>query len=194
MTAALKAHKAVTIEPLPTIADGLAVSCVGTLSYEIAASVIDEMVTVTEDEIAQAILMLLEMEKTVVEGAGASTLAALLGGRVDVRGQTVVLPLCGGNIDVTMMANIIERGLVKDGRMVMLRTFVTDKPGTLAAVARVIADSGASVKDVYHNRAFGRVEPGGVEIAWVLETHGHDHITELVMKLREKKIRVLTME
>ncbi len=191
MRAAMQAGRPVSIEATPTIADGLAVRCVGKLPFEIARRVVDEIVTVTEDEIAQAILMLLEMEKTVVEGAAATTLAALLAGKVNVAGQTVALPLCGGNIDMTMIANIIERGLAKDGRLVCLRTFVSDKPGALAAVSRVIADAGASVKDVQHNRAFGQVEPGGVEITWILETRGHAHIAELVAKLRDKHIRVV---
>ena len=194
MVAALQAHKPVTIEAAPTIADGLAVNCVGVNALQIATAVIDEMLTVTEDEIAKAILMLLEVERTVVEGAGAVPLAAMFTGKVDLRGKTVVLPFCGGNIDVNMMANIIERGLVKDGRLAWLRTFVSDKPGQLAAIGRIIADLGASVKDVYHNRAFGRVEPGGVEIDWILETRGHDHIAELVLKLRENNIRVVTFE
>jgi threonine dehydratase len=191
MRAAMQAGRPVPIEAAPTIADGLAVRCVGTLPFEIARGVVDEMVTVTDGEIAQAILMLLEMEKTVVEGAAATTLAALLAGKVGVAGRTVALPLCGGNIDMTMISNIIERGLAKDGRLVCLRTFVSDKPGALAAVSRVIADAGASVKDVQHNRAFGQVEPGGVEITWILETRGHDHIAELVTKLRDKRIRVV---
>lgn len=192
MQAALHAGKPVSIEATPTIADGLAVRCVGKLPLAIVAAVVDEIVTVSEDEIARAILMLLEMEKTVVEGAAATSLAALLAGKVNVAGQTVALPLCGGNIDMTMISNIIERGLAKDGRLVCLRTFVSDKPGSLAAVARIIADAGASVKQVDHNRAFGQVEPGGVEVEWILETRGHDHIAELITKMREKKIRVLT--
>ena len=194
MIAALQARTPVTIEASPTIADGLAVSCVGGNALEIAAKVIDQMLTVTEDEIAKAILVLLEVEKTVVEGAGAAPLAATFTGKLDLCGKTVVLPLCGGNIDVNMMANIIERGLVKDGRLAWVRTFVSDKPGQLAAIARIIADVGASVKDVHHNRAFGRVEPGGVEIDWILETRGHDHIAEIILTLREKKIRVFTFE
>lgn len=194
MTGALKAGKPVSVEAKPTIADGLAVNRVGDVPLGLAKSVLDEMVMVSEEEIARAILVLLETEKTVVEGAGAAGLAALLAEKVKLRGKTVALPLCGGNIDVNMMANIIERGLAKDGRLVWLRTFVSDKPGALAAVSRVIADSGASVKDVFHNRAFGRVEPGGVEIHWVLETRSHEHIAELVMRLREKNIQVLTFE
>jgi threonine dehydratase len=190
MQAALAAKKAVTIETTPTIADGLAVQQVGALALEIATPLIDELVMVTEDEIAQAILMLLEVEKTVVEGAGATSLAAM----VKVAGQTVALPLCGGNIDMTAMANIIERGLAKDGRLVCLRTFVNDRPGALAAVARIIADAGVSVKDVQHDRAFAGLEPGGVEIAWILETRGHEHITELVAALRAKGVRVATPE
>lgn len=188
--AALAAGRPVPIDATPTIADGLAVRCVGTQAFEIARQVVDEVVTVTDGEVAQAILILLEVEKTVVEGAAATTLAALLAGKVDVTGRTVALPLCGGNIDMTMMAKIIERGLAKDGRLVCLRTFVNDKPGMLAAVARVIADAGASVKDVQHNRAFGRIEPGGVELLWTLETRGHAHIAEIVERLREQQIHV----
>jgi threonine dehydratase len=188
MAAAMKAGKPVAIDATPTIADGLAVRRVGALPLQMAGPLIDELVTVTESEIAQAILMLLEMEKTAVEGAAATTLAALLAGKVKAAGQTVALPLCGGNIDMTMMANIIERGLAKDGRLVCIRTFVSDKPGSLAAVARIIADAGASVKQVHHNRAFGQVEPGGVEVEWILETRGHEHIAELLTKLRGKKV------
>jgi threonine dehydratase len=188
MAAALKAGRPVAIDATPTIADGLAVRRVGALPLEVAGPLIDELVTVTEGEIAQAILMLLEMEKTVVEGAAATTLASLLAGKVKVAGKIIALPLCGGNIDMTMMANIIERGLAKDGRLVSVRTFVSDKPGSLAAVARIIADAGASVKQVHHNRAFGQVEPGGVEVEWILETRGHEHIAELLAKLREKKV------
>lgn len=194
MAAALKAGKPVTVEAKPTIADGLAVNRVGEWPLKIVRETVDELVVVSEDEIARAILALLEMEKTVVEGAGAAPLAALLSGKVKLTGQTVALPLCGGNIDLNMMTHIIERGLAKDGRLVWLRTFASDKPGSLAAISRVIADAGASVKDVYHNRTFGPVEPGGVEIDWVLETRGHDHIAALVRALREMHIRVQTFE
>jgi threonine dehydratase len=189
MQAALDAGKPVAIEATPTIADGLAVRCVGAKPLAIVEQVVDELVTISEDEIARAILMLLEIEKTVVEGAAAVSLAALLAKKVKLgRNKTVALPLCGGNIDMTMISNIIERGLAKDGRLVCLRTFVTDKPGSLAAVARIIADAGASVKQVDHNRAFGQVEPGGVEVEWILETRGHEHIAELIAKLGERGI------
>jgi threonine dehydratase len=178
----------------PTIADGLAVNRVGALSYAVARRVVDELVTVSEDELAQAVLVLLEVEKTVVEGAGAAGLAAVLAGKIAVAGRTVVLPLCGGNIDMTTVAHILERGLARDGRLVWLRTWVSDAPGSLAEVSRVLAASGASVKDVYHNRAFGKLEPGSVEIAWVLETRGHEHIEELLRSLRENRIRVATYD
>ena len=178
----------------PTIADGLAVNQVGALSYAVARGVIDELVTVTEDELAQAILALLETEKTVVEGAGAAGMAAVLANKIEVAGRTVVLPLCGGNIDMNAIAHILERGLARDGRLVWLRTYVSDSPGSLAEISRVLAASGASVKDVYHNRAFGRIEPGNVEIDWVLETRGHAHIEELLARLRENRIRVATYD
>lgn len=190
MTAALRARGRVTVEAMPTLADGLAVNRVGAVPLRIGRGVIDRMVTVSEDEIARAILVLLEAEKSVVEGAGAAPLAALLGGRLGLAGRCVALPLCGGNIDMNMMTHIIERGLAKDGRLVWLRTFASDRPGSLATISRLIADSGASVKDVYHNRTFGKLDPGAVEIDWILETRGHDHIAAITRLLRRKRIRV----
>lgn len=190
--AALDAGRPVDMPHRSTIADGLAVSRVGDLSFQIARDVVDEVVAVTEDEIAQAILMLMEVEKTVVEGAGAAGLAAVLAGKVDIAGKTVVLPLCGGNIDMTAVAHILERGLARDGRLVWLRTFVSDDPGSLARVSRLIANTRASVKDVYHNRAFGPVRAGDVEIDWILETRGHTHIQELLAALQADDIRVST--
>jgi len=194
MSRALSGGAPEPVDASPTIADGLAVTRVGELTFPIARAVIDEMISVTEDEIAHAILTLLEVEKTVVEGAGAAGLAAVLSGKVDLRGKTVVIPLTGGNIDMTMVSHILERGLAKDGRLVWLRTYVNDQPGMLSHVSHLLSESGASVKDVYHNRAFGRVEPGNVEIDWILETRGHDHIEELLTALREHEIRVTTYE
>jgi threonine dehydratase len=190
LQAALRAGHPVDVPHQSTIADGLAVSRVGDFSFQIARHVVDATATVTEDEIAQAILMLMEIEKTVVEGAGAAVLAAVLAGKVDVAGKTVVLPLCGGNIDMTAVAHILERGLARDGRLVWLRTYVSDDPGSLAHLSRLIADTRASVKDVYHNRAFGPIAAGDVEIDWVLETRGHEHIQELLDTLRKHDIRV----
>jgi threonine dehydratase len=194
MRAALDNNEPVEIEGTPTLADGLAVRRIGTQVFPIARAVLDQLISVTEDEIAQAIFILLEIEKTVVEGAGASTLAALLSGRLDLKQETVVLPLCGGNIDMTMMAHILERGMAKDGRLVWLRTYADDAPGSLANLSRIVADTRASVKDVYHNRAFGRVAPNKVEIDWVLETRGHDHIREIIDALRAQGVEVATFE
>ena len=194
MKAAFDRGSITTIQGQPTIADGHAVNVVGKLSFQAAHQVVDRLVTVSEDDIAQAILILLEVEKTVVEGAGASPLAALLHADLGLAGKTVVLPLCGGNIDMTMVAHILERGMVKDGRLVWLRTYADDTPGSLAKLAEIVAKTGASVKDLYHNRAFGRVEPGKVEINLVLETRGHDHIKEILTAFREQGIRVSTFD
>lgn len=192
MRAALRRGRPVDVDAKPTLADGLAVNRVGRHPLRIARGVIDRIVTVSEDDIARAILVLLEAEKSVVEGAGAAPLAALLGGKLRLAGRRVALPLCGGNIDMNLMTHIVERGLAKDGRLVWLRTFASDRPGSLAAIGRIVADSGASVKDVYHNRVFGRIEPGTVEIDWVLETRGHAHIDAIVKLLRRQRIRVQT--
>lgn len=194
MQAACDHRSPTPIQGQPTIADGLAVNQVGALSFQAAHGVVDRLVTVSEDDIAQAILILLEVEKTVVEGAGASPLAALLHADLDLTGKTVVLPLCGGNIDMTMVAHILERGLAKDGRLVWLRTYADDTPGSLAELADLVAKTGSSVKDLYHNRAFGRVEPGKVEINLVLETRGHEHIAEVLTALRARRFKVATFD
>jgi threonine dehydratase len=132
MRRALGAGAPVMLSPAATIADGIAVRQVGEISFEIARRLVDEVVTVDEEEIANAILLLLEIEKTVAEGAGATPLAALVNKKVALQGKTVVLVLSGGNIDVNVISRIIERGLVKDGRLVRLSVLLQDRPGALA--------------------------------------------------------------
>lgn len=171
--------KEIAIEP--TIADGLAVKRAGKRTLEVIQSYVDEVVSVSEEEIASAILKLLEIEKTVVEGAGAASLAAVLFHKITgLQWKNVAMVICGGNIDPTLLSKIIERGLAKDGRLVRLRTVVRDRPGELARMCQLVADTGANIMDVAHNRAFGQLEVGGVEIDLILETRGHDHIEQLL--------------
>ena len=176
----------VTIPPATTIADGIAVRRAGTVTFPVVSRYVDEIVTVDEDEIASAILLLLEREKTLAEGAGAAALAALLQGRtahlIPPGAHTAVL-VCGGNIDVTLLSRIIERGLVQDGRLIRLRIHLLDKPGALADLTRLIADHRANIVDTLHNRAYYGVNLGDTVIDITMETRGRDQLTELLTAL-----------
>src|SRR5438034_7208242 len=154
MKRALETGTRVTLPPASTIADGIAVRQVGELTLSLAARWVDEVVTVAEEELANAVLLLLEIEKTVVEGAGAAPLAALLNRKLGLEGRRVALVLSGGNIDVTMLARIIERGLVKDGRLGRLGVLLRDIPGALARLTAVIAEERANILQILHDRAF----------------------------------------
>ncbi|HLL55548.1 MAG TPA: threonine ammonia-lyase [Myxococcaceae bacterium] len=184
MKRAVDAGKLVEIEPATTIADGIAVKRPGDITFEVIREYVDEIVTVDEEEIANAILLLLEREKTVVEGAGAVGLAALLNGKIPkARGRKVAVVLSGGNIDMNVISRIIERGLVKDGRLVRLVVQMPDRPGTLARFVTAIGEQGANVVEIYHNRAFSRAALGEVQVEVTLETRGRSHINELVAAL-----------
>jgi threonine dehydratase len=179
-TAALTAGKPVTVALSPTLADGLAVALLGTRPYETLTRVVDSVVTVDEASIALAILRLIELEKSVLEGAGAAPLAAFLSGKLDgLKGKRVVLALCGGNIDITMLDRVIEVGLVADGRLTRFSVSIADRPGGLARLAEVIASTGASIKEIVHDRAFSGPDLSAVRVVCVVETTGHGHVREL---------------
>jgi threonine dehydratase len=169
--------------PVPlssTLADGLAVAQAGALAFDVLRRVIDQVVTVDEAAIALAVLRLIELEKSVVEGAGAAPLAAFLAGKLDaLKGKNVVLVLCGGNIDLTMLDRVIEIGLVADGRLARFTVSISDRPGGLARLAEVIASTGASIKEIVHDRAFAGPDLSAVRVVCVVETTGHDHIHAL---------------
>ncbi|MFT3788594.1 MAG: threonine ammonia-lyase [Tepidisphaeraceae bacterium] len=172
-----RAGKVVKIDSRFTLADGLAIAEVGQLCFEIAQKVVDDVVLVDEAHIARAVLKLLEMEKQVLEGAGAAPLAAMLQRDLDLSGKIVVLCLCGGNIDVAMLGKVIERGLASDGRLCRLVCTISDRPGGLAKLTRVLADAGASVNEITHDRNFAReADVQSVDAVCVLETRDHDHI------------------
>lgn len=179
------AGRVVPITHSDTLADGIATKRIGDLTFPIIERYVDDLVSVGEDEIAAAILLLLEREKTVAEGAGAVPVAALLTRVVTVEpGSTVVAVLSGGNIDINMISRIIDRGLVFDGRAARLAVKVRDRPGSLAQLTRAVADLGANVLEVYHRRAYADISLGEVEIVMQLETRGREHVDEIVGALR----------
>jgi threonine dehydratase len=191
-SAALKAGEPVTIPRRATLADGLAVLRVGTNAFALARERVDRVVTVTEDWIALAILRMAELEKTVVEGAAAAPLAALMAGRLpELAGKRVVLAVCGGNIDPTILSRVIEKGLVTDGRLARLTVLISDRPGGLAALSSVIADAGASIKDIAHDRAFSGPDVSAVRAVCTVETRDRSHIAELKRALKRNGFAVL---
>jgi threonine dehydratase len=179
--ASLDAGKVVRLAGAETIADGIAVKQIGELTFPLIRDLVDDVVTVDDEEIASAILLLLEREKTVVEGAGATPLAALLSAKVETGPNELVVPvICGGNIDVNMISRIIERGLVFDGRLARLMLKVRDRPGGLAFLTKTAASLGANVLDIRHRRAFADITVGDVEIVMHLETRGRAHVEEII--------------
>jgi threonine dehydratase len=185
MKAALAAGARVTVPAAATIADGIGVRRVGEHTLSLAQRHVDEVVTVSEEEIANAILLLLEIEKTVAEGAGAVPLAALVNRRVDLGGRTTALVLGGGNIDVNVVSRIIERGLVKDGRLVRLMVMLRDRPGALARLTALVAEARANVLDIKHDRTFSRARLGETAVELTLETSGREQIEAIKRRLHE---------
>jgi len=189
---ALEAGEPVKVPMQPTLADGLAVPQVGARAFAIAKDRVDRMVTVSEEEISLAILRLAELEKGVVEGAGAAPLAAFLAGKLDdLKGRRVVLALCGGNIDPTILSRVIEHGLVVDGRLTQFTAIISDRPGGLANLAQVIASVGATVKHIDHERTFSGANVYTVNVNCVVETNDAAHIEQLHDALERKGIRVV---
>ena len=167
-----------------TIADGIAVGTPGVLTQAIIAQRVDDLLLVDEGDIEQAMVMLLEIEKTLVEGAGAAGLAALLKYPARFAGKKVGLVLCGGNIDPLLLAAIIERGMVRAGRLARIRVGARDIPGSLAKITSTVADAGANIEEVHHQRAFTMLAAQNVEIELVLQTRGRPHIELVLQALR----------
>ncbi len=183
MAVAVEQHHPVTIDPATTIADGIAVRRAGEFTFPVVEKYVDEIVTVDEDEIASSILVLLEREKTLAEGAGATALAALLQKRTSLKNAKTGVLVCGGNIDVTLLSRIIERGLVQDGRMIRLRITLLDKPGALSELTRLIAEHRVNIVDTLYNRAYYGVNLGNTTIDITLETRGREQVQELLSAL-----------
>lgn len=174
-----------------TIADGIAVKKPGDLTYEICSKYVDGIVTVTEDEIAAAILALMEQHKLVTEGAGAVAVAAAMFGKLDIEGKKVVCLLSGGNIDVTILSRVIERGLLMSGRTCQLMVELMDKPGQLKNVSRIIADKGGNVISVHHERASEGSDINGCYLRLILETRNFAHIEEIKSALTDFGFKLL---
>jgi len=192
LSAALRAGKPTQVEVKPTLADGLAVGKVGDLSFDIVRRYIDDVVTVTEHDLALAVYRLVELEKSVVEGAGAAGLAAFLSGRLTgLAGRRVVLVLSGGNIDLIHLDRVIHTGMVTDGRLCRFTAVISDRPGGLANLTGVIASTGASIREISHDRAFSGPDVTMVRVSCVVETTDATHVEVLLEKIRTAGVRIL---
>ena len=183
MKAAVAEGRPVTLKSAKTIADGIAVRRAGERTLPLVQKYVDDIVTVEEEEIANAILLLLEREKTLAEGAGAAAIAAVLNRKLPLQGKRVAVLVCGGNIDVTLLSRIIERGLVKDGRLVRLRVHLPDYPGALHRLTGILADHRANIVETAYDRAYHGVNLGDTAIDITMETRGPDHIADLLAAL-----------
>jgi threonine dehydratase len=183
MRAALNAGHLVTLPALNTIADGIATKVVGNLTLEIVQELVDEVVTVDDEEIIHAVLLLLERCKLLVEGAGAAGVAALLSGRLDVAGRKTVALLSGGNIDMNLVGKFIQHGLAAAGRYLIIHTLLPDRPGELLRLLSLIAEQKVNVLDIEHHRAGPRMPIQQVEVALTLETRDRNHCETLLTML-----------
>lgn len=193
-SSSLAAGQVVKVAVQPTLADGLAVGKVGELAFEIARPRVDRVVTVSEEQLALAMLRLAELEKSVVEGAGAAPLAALMAGKVpEVAGLRTVMILSGGNVDPLVLTRVIEKGLVADGRLCRFTAVVTDRPGGLAKLTSLIAQSGASIQELLHDRAFSGPDIAAANVLCTVETADREHIEALYKLLAQEGIQVLPL-
>jgi len=179
MVKSLEAHKATALKNVSTFADGIAVKCPGELTYDFCTKYVDKVVTVTDDEIATAILALIEQHKLIAEGAGAVAVAAAMFNKVDIKGKKVVCLLSGGNIDVTILSRVINRGLLKAGRSGDLTIEMMDKPGQLKEVSAIISDLGANVVSVHHDRAGENTGINACYLRIQMETRNHEHVEQI---------------
>lgn len=178
--------RCVELSTVATIADGIAVKKPGALTFELCSRYVDEIVTVSEDEIASAMLQLIEGQKTVAEGAGATPVAAVMFGRVDTTHRKTVCVVSGGNVDVTTLSRVITKGLSKSGRIVEISTKITDKPGNLMHLLQVIADTGANIVSINHAREDRHSDVGACIVNMVLETRNQDHIRQIETELSSR--------
>ncbi len=174
-----------------TIADGIAVKKPGENTFALCSKYVDEIVTVTDDEISAAILALMEQHKLVTEGAGAVAVAAAMFGKIDLAGKKTVCLLSGGNIDVTILSRVIHRGLLMSGRTCQFTIELVDKPGQLLSVARIIAELGGNVIEVHHEHASGGSDVNGCYLRVTLETRNFEHIDQIRAGLLEAGFRLL---
>ncbi len=191
MLKSIQNDKIEALSSVSTIADGIAVKTPGDLTYEICRQYVDEIVSVSDDEISAAILALMEQQKLVTEGAGAVAVAAAMFGKVDIKGKKVVCLLSGGNIDVTILSRVIRRGLLMSGRTCQLMIELVDKPGQLKDVSAIIADLGGNVTSVHHERANEGSDVNGCYLRIILETRNFEHIRQIRSALTEAGFRLV---
>ena len=191
MVQSLHVHKRECLSSVSTIADGICVKEPGELTYEICSKYVDDIVTVSEDEICAAILQLLEKEKVVAEGAGATSVAAVMFNKVPVKGKKVVCIVSGGNIDVTILNRVVERGLAKSGRIAIINVELDDKPGKLVEVASVIAKAGANITNVYHDRNSDSEKVNSCILRVICETRNQEHVAVINNALRESGFKLV---
>ena len=189
MQAALKNGKPVQVPPATTIADGIAVRAVGATPLELVRRYVDEIVTVSEGEIANAVLLLLEIEKTVAEGAAATALAAVMNKKVSLSKKSVGLIVSGGNIDMNLISRIIEKGLVQDGRLSRISVVISDRPGSLARLSQRVAELGANILQIGQTRGFGEMAIGETEVELILETTGAEHLERIHRALQAENFK-----
>ena len=172
--------------PANTIADGISITKVGQHTFPLVQQYIDEITTVSEESIANAIMMLLEREKTLTEGAGAVGFAALSHGNItDMKDKKIVVVLSGGNIDMTMLTVILERGLENDGRLARLKVVIPDKPGNIARLASLVAAQHANILEIYQHHSVSEVDIGETEVEMVLEAKGREHVDAIITSITQ---------
>lgn len=191
MRNSIKDEQIETLSSVSTIADGIAVKRPGNLTYEICSKYVDEIVTVTDDEISAAILALMEQHKLVTEGAGAVAVAAAMFGKIDLEGKKTVCLLSGGNIDVTILSRVITRGLLMSGRNCQLMIELMDKPGQLTNVSRIISELGGNVISVHHERANEGSDVNGCYLRLALETRNFEHIADIRKALIDNGFKIV---
>lgn len=187
----LKEEHICNLEAVKTIADGIAVKTPGDNTFDICLKYVDEIVTVTDDEVASAILALMEQQKLVSEGAGAVSVAAAMFNKVDVRGKKVCCLISGGNIDVTILSRVISRGLLSSGRSLSIKIELSDKPGQLEAVSKIIAGLGGNIVSIYHDRYDLNIDIVSCILDLRVETRDHEHIKEIIGKLKDEGFKIV---
>lgn len=187
----IKEGKIIKLDSVNTIADGIKVMEPGENTFKLVSKYVDEIVTVTEDEISSAILALIEQQKMIAEGAGAVSVAAVMFNKLPVKGKKVVCVVSGGNIDVTILSRVIKRGLMNTGRSASLCIELMDKPGQLEMVSKIIADCGGNVISVHHERASEIADINGCYLRLVLETKNFDHIAMIEKALKDNGFKLV---
>ena len=181
-------------EALPsvsTFADGIAVKCPGDLTYDLCRQYVDDIVTVTDDEISTAILTLIEQHKLIAEGAGAVSVAAAMFNKVPIQGKKTICLVSGGNIDVTILSRVITRGLLKTGRSLDITLALSDRPGQLSLVSDIIAKHGGNVVSVYHDRSDLNMQVTDCFLRLSLETRDHAHAEEIIQALSDAGLQII---